>query len=100
MKARDRAATAALRSALAAIDNAEAVIPDGSTRESLAIELLPTGAGATEVARRLLTDDEVERIVRAEVAEREAAADGYEQAGRADRADQLRQEVRVLTAHL
>jgi uncharacterized protein YqeY len=99
MKARDRAATAALRATLAAIDNAEAVRPDGDTPGSLAIEQLPIGVGATEVARRVLTAADVERIVRDEVAEREAAAGEYERAGRTDRAEQLRAEARALAAH-
>ncbi|HEX9998969.1 MAG TPA: hypothetical protein VGB74_00825 [Actinoplanes sp.] len=101
MKARDRAAVAALRATIAAIDNAEAIVPaDDGTRPSLAIEQLPIGVGATEVARRVLTKSDVERIVRAEIAERESAADQYEQAGRLDRADQLRAEVRALTSSM
>jgi uncharacterized protein YqeY len=101
MKARDRDATSALRATLAALDNAEAITPTEEVRgSSLAIEELPTGAGATEVARRMLTDAEVEEIVRGEVTEREAAADGYEQAGRMDRAERLRSEARALIVHL
>ena len=97
MKARDRTAVAALRATLAALDNAEAVATDPGDRQSLAIELLPSGAGATEVARRMLTDADVERIVRAESAEREQAAAEYAERGQADRAGQLRAEARVLT---
>ena len=100
MKARDRVAVAALRSAIAAIENAEAVDLAALATGSLAIELSPVGVGAAEVERRLLTESEVAAIVRAEVAEREAAAQGYEQAGRLDRADQLRAEAGALTAHL
>ncbi|GIE96232.1 GatB/YqeY domain-containing protein [Paractinoplanes rishiriensis] len=100
MKSRDRAATAVLRATLSAIDNAEAVAPDPGTRGAGAIEEAPIGVGATDVARRTLTDAEVEAIVRGEVAERETAADQYEQAGRTDRAEQLRSEIRALTAHL
>ena len=100
MKARDRVAVAALRSAIAAIENAEAVDQAALATGSLAIELSPVGVGAAEVERRLLTESEVAAIVRAEVAEREAAAQGYEQAGRLDRADQLRAEAGTLTAHL
>ena len=100
MKARDRAATAALRATLAAIDNAEAVAPDDAAAGSLAIEQVPIGAGATEVARRTLTEDAVEAIVRGELAERETAADAYERAGRTDRAELLRSEARALAIHL
>jgi len=100
MKARDRVAVAALSSTLAAIDNAEAVDRDASVDERLAIEQIPIGVGAAEVARRVLTATQVEHIVRAEVAEREAAARDYDRAGHPQRAEQLRSEARVLSAHL
>jgi uncharacterized protein YqeY len=100
MKSRDRTATAALRATLAAIDNAEAVTPAEGTTGGLAIEQVPIGAGATEVERRTLTELEVEQIVRAELAERQTAADEYDRAGRSDRAEQLRAEARSLAAHL
>jgi uncharacterized protein len=100
MKSRDRVAVTVLRSALAALDNAEAVVaaaPDGS---SLAIERTPVGVGAAEVPRRVLTEAQEEQLVRVEVAEREAAALDYERAGRPERAAQLRGEAAVLSAHL
>jgi uncharacterized protein YqeY len=100
MKARDRVAVAALRSALAAIDNAEAVDRPASVDQRLAIEQIPVGVGAAEVARRVLTQPQVEHIVRAEVAERETAARDYERAGRPERAKQLRDEASALSAHL
>jgi hypothetical protein len=100
MKARDRVAVAALRSTLAALDNAEAVDRPASVDERLAIEQIPVGVGAAEVERLVLTPEQVESIVRAEVAERETAAREYEVAGRPERAEQLRSEARVLTAHL
>ena len=100
MKSRDRAAMSALRATLAAIDNAEAVAPAGGEVRGQAIEQVAIGAGATEVARRELTDIEVEEIVRAELAERETAADDYHRAGRTERAEQLRSEARALAAHL
>ena len=101
MKARDKAATTALRATLAAIDNAEAVDTSGTEQGSLAIETLPAvGAGVTEVARRVLTEEDVVRIVRAEVDERERAAAEYAELGRPERAEQLRAESAALTAHL
>ena len=100
MKARDRVAVAALRSTLAAIENAEAVDRPATVDQQLAIERIPVGVGAAEVARRVLTEAQVEHIVRAEVVEREAAAREYDLAGRPDRAERLRDEVGVLTAHL
>jgi uncharacterized protein YqeY len=99
LKARDRTAVAALRSTLAAIDNAEAVDGKGFAG-SLAIERSPVGVGAAELPRRTLTEADVEALVRKEMAEREAAAAEYDRAGRSDRADQLRGEVGVLSAFL
>ena len=97
LKARDRLAVAALRSTLAAIDNAEAVDRPAAVDRHLAIERIPVGVGAAEAARRALTEAEIERIVRAEVAEREAAAVEYERAGHRDRAEQLRGEASALS---
>ena len=96
MKARDRVAVSALRSTLAALDNAEAVDRPAAAGGSVAIELIPVGVGATEVARRVLTQAQVERIVRAEVAERESAAGEYDRAGRPERAEELRGQARVI----
>ncbi len=100
MKARDRVAVGALRSTLAAIDNAEAVDRPTGTDTGLAIEQIPLGVGAAEMERRLLTECQIERIVRDELAEREAAARDYEQSGRTERAEQLRREVSVLAEQL
>ena len=101
MKSRDRAAVAALRATIAAIDNAEAIIPaEDGTRQSLAIEHVPIGVGATEAARQVLTEADVERIVRAEIAERESAAADYERVGHRDRAAQLRAEIRALNSSI
>jgi uncharacterized protein YqeY len=101
MKERDMAAVAALRSTIAAIDNAEAV--DRSTAPAAGdgvIAQAVSGVGAAEAERRTLTEDDVVGIVRAEVADRVEAADGYERAGRMERAERLRAEVAVLDAVL
>lgn len=100
MKARDRTAVAALRSTLAAIDNAEAVDRAADVDQRLAIQQIPVGVGAAEVERRVLTATEVEHLVRAEVADREVAARDYEEAGHPERAEQLRAEARMLMGHL
>ncbi|WP_067711598.1 hypothetical protein [Nocardia yamanashiensis] len=99
MKARDRTATAALRSALAAIDNAEAV--DGSDVQAGAIESSAVGLGAAERERRILTEADIEAIVRAEIADRLTAASEYDGlSGGAERAASLRAEAAALTAQL
>src|SRR4051812_16348784 len=101
MKARDRTATAALRTTLGAIDNAEAVaataVP-GTGSEGVAGAV--TGIGAPEVTRRTLPESDIAAIVTAEIAERSDAAETYDRAGRPERAEELRAETAVLTALL
>ncbi len=105
MRARDTASTAAIRSALGAIDNAEAVDTtvatdriDGDARIAGAV----AGAGSTEVRRRTLTDDEVADVLRAEIADRLDAAVEYDAAGPAgiERAALLRAEAATLERFL
>ncbi len=98
MKRRDRCAAGALRSALGAIDNAEAV--DASEVRAGAIESSAVGLGVAEARRRELTEADIERIVRTEIDERHAAATEYETLGRADRAADLRAEAQALTEQL
>ena len=128
MKARDRVAVAALRSALAAIANAEAVDPSrASPPAARSPDPGPSaeppdprtghqeaagpggdppfagtvaGVGATEMERRGLTGEQVEEVVRAEIAERETAAAGYEHTGQLEHAERLRGEAKVLRSHL
>jgi uncharacterized protein YqeY len=95
MKARDRAAVSALRSALAAIENAAAVAPQDAP-----FGLPVNGLGATEVPRREQDDTEIERIVRSEIDERLTAASEYDALGRADQADRLRAEAHALETRL
>jgi uncharacterized protein YqeY len=100
LRARDKAALAVLRSALAAIENAEAVEQPAVPGGSLALEHTAVGVGAAEAPRRELTEADVERIVRAELAEREAAAQAYDEAGQPAQAEQLRTGIRALSAYL
>jgi uncharacterized protein len=98
MRARDGVAVSALRATLAALDNAEAV-PVAETRGA-AIEQAPVGAGATEVARRELSERAVVDIVRAEAAERLDVAAQLTAPAHADRAARLRAEAAVLFGFL
>jgi uncharacterized protein len=124
MKARDRPAVAALRSALAAIDNAEAFDPDEALAEGMDDVLEPAGwepadpdaddvdaanpgfagtvagVGATEVERRSLTPKQVEGIVRAEIETRAEAATVLEGVGKLEHAERVRAEMKVLLAHV
>lgn len=105
LKTRDVVAAFAIRSALGAIGNAEAVPaeaaadagPGATVRtESAYVAKAATGAGATEATRRQLSPADIQAIVGAEISERETTAGQYEQAGQADRADRLRREARIL----
>jgi uncharacterized protein YqeY len=103
IKGRDRVSTSVLRATLGAIENAEAVPADRAAAGgsvSLAIERTPVGVGAAEVARRVLTEDDVRTVMRAELAERAAAADTYARVGRLEQAERLRTEIEVLAAFL
>ncbi|MBB5960543.1 hypothetical protein FHS29_007171 [Saccharothrix tamanrassetensis] len=103
LKARDRVAITALRSALAAIDNAEAV-PDGHSSGDVTgsehVAGAASGLGAAEAERRHLTEADLRSIVEHEVQERTAAAKEYAQLGRTDLAERLRAEAEVLDRHL
>jgi uncharacterized protein YqeY len=103
LRARDMTAASALRSALAAIGNAQAVPPGtappagtGSPRVAGAA----AGVAAAEAERRSLSDAEAEGIVRVEITQHQAAARDYERAGHAVRAGRLRREADVLMSAL
>ena len=96
MRARDKVAVSALRSTLAAVDNAEAVPVGSAELRGSAIEQVPLGVGATEAARRELTEQHVTAIVRAEADERLALAGQFTAPAQADRATRLRAEAAVL----
>lgn len=101
MRARDLVAASALRSALGAIGNAEAVAAPqtpASRASSVHIAGAVAGLGAGEAERRRLGDGEAREILDAEIAERLAAAADYERAGHGDRAGRLRREADVLTS--
>ena len=103
LAARDAVATSALRTALAAVENAAAADPALAPRPATGgapFAASVRGLGAAEVPRRDLTDAEVAEILRAEVAERLAAAADYDRIGHPERAGRLRDEAAVLTRSL
>jgi len=125
MKERDAAAMSALRSALAAIDNAAAVpasrqgpgaplseaalseagpsaapLSEAAPSENVPIAGGVAGLGGAEVARRAVTEKEAAAIAAAEAADRRAAARDYRAAGRADRADRLLSEAGAIESAL
>jgi uncharacterized protein YqeY len=103
MKKRDHVAVAALRSALAALDNAEAVdaalAPQPNAGHSRLAGTV-RGLRGAEVERRSLSLAEMDQVVRAEIADRRVAADDYERSGHPVHAQRLRDEAAVLSSHL
>ncbi len=93
MRARDKAAVSALRGALGALDNAEAVPVD-------TLAQTPDGVRASEAARLELSERTVVDIVRSEVTERLQAADELSGPAHAERAARLRAEAAVLLRYL
>jgi uncharacterized protein YqeY len=98
MKDRDTQAVRVYRTAIAAIDNAEAV-PLGADVRAGPVEASPVGAGAADVPRARLTAEEEIAILRAEVEERRGAADLVRSAD-ADRAAALDRQADLLAALL
>lgn len=86
IRSRDREAAATYRTALAAIDNAEAV-PATEAPRAGAIESASLGVGAADAPRRALTELQMRGIVAAEA---DALRDAAE--ARAAHADPLRRE--------
>ena len=100
IKRRDETAVTALRVAIAAIDNAEAVQAPPSKGSGRHFAGAALGAGAREAARRELTEEEVARIVATEAAELRSAAEDYARRGRDSEAERLRAQASVLDEEL
>ena len=98
MAQRDRAAMAVYRTALSAIDNAEAV-PLGEGHRAGAIEFSVVGVGGAEAERRSLTSEDEIDIVRREVQDRRVTADSLATTS-PDAARQLRGGASLLQALL
>jgi uncharacterized protein len=100
LRRRDRIAVSALRSALSAISNAEAVAPGPPAPGAASVHIAGAraGLGAGEAGRRRLSPADMSRIVAGEISERRAAADAYERQGQPERAASLRREADILAA--
>ncbi|RYB91261.1 hypothetical protein EUA06_07980 [Nocardioides glacieisoli] len=92
-KARDAETVSTLRTALAALENAEAV---PTARTSGAIEHAPVGVGATEAQRRVLSDADEVAVLDVEIASLEKAGRTYADSV-PERAAAARRAVRALT---
>ena len=102
LKAQESDAVAALRTTIAAIDNAEAVAaPDASAPVTNArIAGARTGVGSTEAVRRQLGGSQLHAILRDQITDRTREADRYDALGQAEAAQRLRHQAAVLEAYL
>lgn len=98
LKAKDAAGVAAMRSALSAIANAEAVAEPSTPVRGHVIAKARLGVGAAEAARRDLSEGDAIAVIHAEIDERLDAAAKYEQLGQAEHALKLRSEAEALSA--
>ncbi len=102
MRARDEVARDALRTALGAIDNAEAVavVDDGAPAVDGPIAGAVRGVGASEVPRLEVTEAQIADLLREQVVDRRATAEVVEQGGQGEAADRLRAEAELLETFL
>lgn len=100
LKARQPHVVSAMRSAISAIDNAEAVQLDSDSIPARNINPIGGSFGSGEVTRRTISTDEIRKILRAEADERIAQAGTYRSLGRLDDADRLVQEAAAIRHHL
>ena len=102
MKARQPDAVAALRAAIAAIDNAEAV-PAPEARQAATSSHIAgarAGLGAAEAARRDLSDSDQRAVLREQITGYTTEADRYEALGQPAAAACLRAQAHLLSAYL
>lgn len=103
IKARRSETITALRTALAAIDNAESVVAtveNAGAPVSGRIAGATTGLGSTEAVRRELSASDVRSILQAEIDDRLSEADRYEHYGHSDAGARLRREAAVLMKYM
>ncbi len=102
LKARAADTASALRTALAAIDNAEAVDTSAATEvhHDGPVAGATVGLGSGEVARRVLTVADVQSVVGAVIAEYLVEADRYVSLHQVEAADGLRRRAEVLRPYL
>ena len=100
MKDRRVAAITVLRSALAAIDNAEAISTDSLGDPGAARKPLGESFGANEVPRRALDAGELAEILRAECDGRLRAAEHYDLHGRGAEAERMKREAAALVLYV
>lgn len=102
MKAQQRDEMTALRTLLAAIDNAEAVEQEASLQppsSSAHVAGAVQGLGAGDAARCELSERDLQRIIENELWERDTQAERLSLLGRVDEAGRLRTEADVIARY-
>lgn len=99
---RDRVAVAALREAISALDNAEAVPIDTDLNDQVGQYVAGgvVGLSAGEAERRVLDAEAQQAVMRTIIDARLAAANTYDQHGQSERAADLRLGAEILIAAL
>jgi uncharacterized protein len=92
MKARQSNVVSTLRSILSEIDNAEAVELDAS--------MIPVVGLSNDVPRKILSEEQMQNILRNDYNEIEASFAEYQRLGKHEDAEQLRMELEVLAPYL
>jgi uncharacterized protein len=104
MKAQRRDEMAALRTLIAAIDNAESVEDPAPATPAAPASGAPVagslpGLGTADAARRELSERDLQRIIESELWERDAQAERLELLGRAGDASRLRAEAKMIARY-
>ena len=92
MRARDKTEVSMIRTLIGAIENAEAVEGESSIDPKIGLN--------HDLPRKILTDEDVVHILSLERSETAAAADGYQEMGLADEAEELVRRVRIIDRYL
>jgi hypothetical protein len=102
MKERDRNTAAMLRTALGALDNAEAVVvpANGPAAAGTHVAGAGSGVGSTEARRQAVTGGQAREILRGLIAEQTGEADRYDTLGQASAAQRLRVQAGLLRKYL
>jgi uncharacterized protein len=96
MKRRDPDAVVAFRTAIAAIENAQAIEVRDTGLGATVAHMSRAGHGA-ELPRRELSDAQVDAIIRAQINERQQDSTRYDTLGQAEAATHLRAEAAALS---
>jgi hypothetical protein len=102
LKARDAEALSALRTAIAAIENAEAIATTDTQRPMTSADIAgaSSGVGSTEAVRRSLSTGQLRDILADQITEYAREADRYDTLGQPDAAHRLRHRARILAAYV